>query len=530
MATVGIGCDNKTAEGFRLYVIGLSSVWSEANGTVTVNWYLSDSGFPSSSSSTCIGSKNISVGSSQGGYLSVTGLKADTKYYVYCEIYYGSTNLTPNGSKAEVKTEAWYLQSLYLNTISGTYKEEINFQPNRLYRREVKFSTSGTAKFYTTGTSVDTYGYLTTSTGYSKQTGKPDDILKSDDNSGGMPNCLISFEVKPNTSYYIWLRGREALASGTTVLYIVPPEGGGGDDGGGGGGGGDDGGDDGGGDSGTEEWTLVKKDLGSIKKNEKVITITIEKYHMYRFRMRFYKSFYADFYTTGNVDTVGYLTYNDGFPEEGPSQPLDKNIEAFDDNSGDTPNFHISHFIDLEDKDNKICYLWVRGYDYDDVGPVTIHIMPPDYSNNGIVSWSWTESNGSNANARETENAYIAVTSQGYTTNFSHNVWNDMVDKVDTIRSKAGIGWDTYYGTVSEAKSFANSNGEFELTAKMFNSLRNNLELAGIKIGLEQITDATDADKAASGTIPHPVASGNKVFGHYFTTLTDYMNDCIYNL
>lgn len=145
-----------------------------------------------------------------------------------------------------------------------------------------------------------------------------------------------------------------------------------------------------------------------------------------------------------------------------------------------------------------------------------------DYEDSGgtsITKWDWYASNGSNASASQTISAYNAINGTGTgrnTKNFSHSVWNDMVDKVKEICDEAVGWWDTDYATYYNTKF---NSTPYELTADMFNSLRNNLEIAGYqKLSLGYKTGIGQ------------VFSGDTVYGDYFLTLAEYMNSCIDNL
>ena len=175
--------------------------------------------------------------------------------------------------------------------------------------------------------------------------------------------------------------------------------------------------------------------------------------------------------------------------------------------------------------------LFIKGETGTETGDIVIYFSPPNSGEEEptIDEWDWYSSNGS-ATASQTSKAHTAVTSKGYTTNFSYKVWNDMVDKVKEICDEAVGWWDTGYATYTNTKM---SGSNEQLTAKMFNSLRNNLENAGANfLSIGKISDGY-----TSGKIPHPVYSFDDntvtneslkiVYGHYFTTLTDYMNDCI---
>lgn len=144
-----------------------------------------------------------------------------------------------------------------------------------------------------------------------------------------------------------------------------------------------------------------------------------------------------------------------------------------------------------------------------------------------IERWKWDDANGL-ATPTQVKKAYNAIVYKEVTTNFSWLVWDDLVDKVKELTDYTIGYWSETYASYSKTKLVGSASQN--LTAVMFNSLRNNLELAGTKLGLSKIPDTTNHNDALEGTIPHPVEKGKTVFGHYFLTITDYINDCIDNL
>lgn len=142
----------------------------------------------------------------------------------------------------------------------------------------------------------------------------------------------------------------------------------------------------------------------------------------------------------------------------------------------------------------------------------------PDEPSVNIEPWDWAKSNGT---AREdavlsTWLLYALPGVYNETNLFSYQVWNDMVEKVAEIRGAMGWSWDEYYANKDDTKMLY---GDYHLYANRFNSLRNNIEIVGddyLGIGL-----------IPNSKIPHPVYPGDDVLFSYFTTLTDYMNDCI---
>lgn len=111
----------------------------------------------------------------------------------------------------------------------------------------------------------------------------------------------------------------------------------------------------------------------------------------------------------------------------------------------------------------------------------------------------------------ETMSAYSAITKQMETTEFSYKVWNDLCAKTREVRTARGSSsWRSDFLSYSDTLM---SSSDKILTAERFNSLR-------INIGSMQDVSS----------IPYPVVKGGEVYGSYFTTLTNALNDEIANL
>lgn len=121
-----------------------------------------------------------------------------------------------------------------------------------------------------------------------------------------------------------------------------------------------------------------------------------------------------------------------------------------------------------------------------------------------ISPWLWTTTNGA-ASTQQTQRAYQAITSQGALEDFSYLVWNDMVDKVSDVQSAFGFGWDSTFLSYANTKMTASDKA---ITADRFNSLRYN-------IGIHYATGI------------QTVSKGDKIYGWYFTRLTDCINNWI---
>lgn len=130
-----------------------------------------------------------------------------------------------------------------------------------------------------------------------------------------------------------------------------------------------------------------------------------------------------------------------------------------------------------------------------------------EINHNGLTKWDWNASNGL-ATAAQTQKAYAAVTGHGRLLDFSYLVWNDLVNKINDAAVAAGSSWSTMYETYDATKMSASDK---VLTAKRFNAARQNVG-SRVSTGINE------------------VSRGDTIYGHYFTTLTDRLNEWIAKL
>ncbi len=134
----------------------------------------------------------------------------------------------------------------------------------------------------------------------------------------------------------------------------------------------------------------------------------------------------------------------------------------------------------------------------------------PNISNTSVPLWDWHSSNGS-ATAAETASAYNAIMHGGLVSDFSSEVFNDLVKKVYSTLNALGSSWTTQsdngasYFDYDETLMTAS---EKTLLAKRFNSLRFN-------IGSRSPTGINDK------------SPGDLVEGIYFIILADALNSLI---
>lgn len=128
-----------------------------------------------------------------------------------------------------------------------------------------------------------------------------------------------------------------------------------------------------------------------------------------------------------------------------------------------------------------------------------------------VTSWDWTAANGSNATAEQVSAAFDAVSSNGITRNFSHLVFNELVDKVEKILFHLNVDWNVFFDTYNNTLMTDTENGR-TLLALRYNSLR-------YQIGYIYGTEISD------------VSPGEEVIGQtHFINLVTKLNEWIDSL
>ena len=479
--------------------------------------------------STVGGNTYITQGNTEGGDFTFTGMSPNCEYQVSCTVYRTDTGAsitsiqsqnftttssgsggggTGGGESGGGDETTWtrFENSFGVLNTSATVSDSFYIGQMNAYVYSVTFSSSGYASFYTTG-SVNTKGYLTDSIVFVNTIGEPigTSIIAENNQSDYYTegdNFRIRQYVRAGDLYYIWVRCVTNTQSGFVTLKIDPPP--------------------------SDIWTLVDYTLGTINANGEYSTssISMNRSYIYRYSVTFAKNGIASFYDSQNKENV---------PSGNTLLSYISTSTQWDKTTGGVTEYIMCATNGMWLKNRKVkagetYYLWAREESPACNGRVSavlsIEFIADDDS---IPKWDWYSSNGDNTiAASQTISAYNAINGTGTgrnTKNFSHLVWDDMVDKVKAICDEAVGWWDSAsYGlSYANTKAIVNANGEYVLTSNMFNSLRNNLEIAGYqKLGLSKIPTGI-----SSGTIPHPVNSGDTVYGHYFITLTDYMNSCI---
>lgn len=156
-------------------------------------------------------------GGSKDNFSFTYDVNANTYYYLFVRLY----QLTDRSDTFDIYIQpstAWVVRSQVFDT-SG--QVSLNIEAGYVYRYAIGFGSNGTATFYTTGSEVDTYGYLSTSTSFDAENGCPVSILaENDDASTSNRNFLITQSVEKDVTYYLFVRAYSNGSSGSVVVCV----------------------------------------------------------------------------------------------------------------------------------------------------------------------------------------------------------------------------------------------------------------------------------------------------------------------
>ncbi len=129
------------------------------------------------------------------------------------------------------------------------------------------------------------------------------------------------------------------------------------------------------------------------------------------------------------------------------------------------------------------------------LGDQDIHIRAvaiPEASTTSIDEFDWDISNGS-ASATLTQKAYETLVNKGKVKDFSHLVWNDMVDKLNEVIEAEGYSWESDVATLARTKMTSTDRA---MTAVRFNSFAGNM----VGYGLSSWTSVKKGDPTIAQT------------------------------
>lgn len=126
-----------------------------------------------------------------------------------------------------------------------------------------------------------------------------------------------------------------------------------------------------------------------------------------------------------------------------------------------------------------------------------------------VEPWTWTGSNGQ-ATATQTRNAYAILQGTRAPNDFSHYVWNDLVDKISEMRRAKGYSWTTDGGRLLSEDACKVYAGD-TMSALQYNSIK------------------TNVGSILSTNIPD-VSVGDEITGDKLIDLTTVLNQIIAGL
>lgn len=469
-----ISVESTTSDSAKLCLLSLDQNWT--NGTRTVGWYL---GFPNSSRPTVTKFYRFAPGDDiedkapSGGDVEFGGLEPNTRYYVYCQVYHGSSMIadfegefrTDSASSTQQWSMVFQAQTDVDDYGASLYGEFSNYS---VVQYPVTFPNNGYIDI-DFGGDTNTVVYISTEYDIDYETGEPLSY-EAVSYSGNIHQHYVT----DTETYYIYVRGDTGTESGSFWVDITPPWG----------------------------WAMGKINVPESGLSQ---TIYVSKLTLYRYTLAFAKSGTVKISLTEDSYANCWVGTSPDFGVGTPSD-YDIFIDYFD---GTPQQYSVTQ--------GGVYYIWLSSAYGGGDTQATFNISY-DEEVVTINKWSWSASNGS-APEDVTIASYNALKKGTDTTNFSHLVWNDMVDKVYEIIQATTKWWDENYASYYNTKMHSEP---YELTAVMFNSLRNNIELIGNRSDVLGYKTGIGAVYAKDTDFP--------VRAEYFTALANYINDCIDNL
>lgn len=328
-------------------------------------------------------------------------LNPETSYTVRAEVYeFDATGTFMGSDRITVTTTAELSGSwdiAYEKTISngsGLYEYNFDLDEYQLARVKIIPEYSGEATFATNGTTDGAYLQLSSSYGFNPENGSAlRDILAEDFSRNN--DASITYELEAGETYYLFIGHYDEEGYGDIPVEITLPQ-----------------------QSSAEQWQLIYGgDLGIINDNTN-INATIKKGQVVYF------TFISEFpgqvtiYSEGTIDVIGYLTGKTTFDAVTgePSPYLVK-----DDDGAGNRQFQIT-YGGIET--GTTYAIFVRGYDLDVSGIVTIYVEPPD---------------GTTVGKRPAKYYWTSNITQGKKFQITAGEWCALLDNINEVRVYRGL-------------------------------------------------------------------------------------------
>lgn len=348
----------------------------------------------------------------------------------------------------------------------GTHR--VYFSPFKLYYFGVTFAKEAFVDFSVKPVSasyptINTKIYLCSTDQHDLSAGEPitESVLHSSIIEG---KTSFRYYVYADRKYYIFIRGYDGSEEGEMEIHISP-----------------------------QVWRLLKRNY-TLLKSDINTSCTLSKFLMYSMGMTFEKSGKVKIsFQNSTAEICCFWGTEDDYDHQSgdPDHIISGTADGTDDLS-----------IEVDVVKNQKYYLWVRCVSSDIEGKTSVTIKVPE--KDIISNWSWTTSNGT-ASDELTVAAHSALYNKTGTKEFSHLVWNDMVDKVNEMIDAAEKTWAADTLSIADTKMTAESDETKTLTADRFNALVQNVE---------QLYDTGYSD----------VGTGDIVYGGYILHIAECLN------
>ena len=139
-----------------------------------------------------------------------------------------------------------------------------------------------------------------------------------------------------------------------------------------------------------------------------------------------------------------------------------------------------------------------------------------------IIRWNWAKSNGV-ATATETQQSYNALLNKAGTHNFSHKVWNDIVNKVHELVIYCGYLWISQNGNKSDSQMDPGS----PFYAKKFNDVIENTRINSWKWQYDESFEGYINRKNFRGDSDAGLGKGDRLYASYLLLFIQQLNNII---
>lgn len=347
------------------------------------------------------GSSGAVSTATESSWVQFDNLDPETSYTVRAEVHEFDASGTFMGSDSITVTTTAELSGswdiAYEKTISsgsGLYEYNFDLDEYQLARVKIIPKYSGEATFATNGTTDGAYLQLSSSYGFNPENGSAlSNILE--EKFSRNDDVSIIYELEAGETYYLFISHYNENGYGNIPVEITLPQ-----------------------QSSAEQWQFIYGgDLGIIDNNTNT-SATIEKGQVIYFT--FISAFPGQItiYSESAIDVIGYLTAQttlDAVAGE-PSPYLVK-----DDDGAGNRQFKIT-YGGIET--GTTYAIFVRGYDLDVSGVVTIFVEPPD---------------GTTVGERPAKYYWTSNVTQGKKFQITADEWCALLDNINAVRVYRGL-------------------------------------------------------------------------------------------